>query len=255
MRRILVKDQQSKVLATVGDTEITEFDVKSYISQMDPQIAAQFQSEEGEKQILDELIRQELLYLDAKENKFDEEEEFINVLDQTKKNLLKSYAFAKTIEGHDVTEDEVKEFYKKVKDNLKVPATAHAAHILVEDEDEAKKIKEKIEAGEDFAALAQEHSSCPSKDNGGDLGQFYPGQMVPEFDEKVFSMEKGEISDPVKTDFGYHIIKLIDLTPERERTFDETKNELQNEVLRLKQQESYLGKIDELEKKYPVKKN
>ncbi len=250
-----MNEQQNKVLATVGGTEITEFDVKDYIAQMDPQIAVQFQSGEGEKQILDELIRQELLYLDAKENNFDEEEEFVKVLEQTKKNLLKSYAFAKTIEGHDVTEEEVKEFYEKVKDNLKVPATAHAAHILVDDEEEAKKIKARVEAGEDFGELAKENSTCPSKDNGGDLGQFYPGQMVPEFDEKVFSMEKGEISDPVKTDFGYHIIKLIDITPERERTFDETKHELQNEVLRLKQQESYIEKIDALEKAFPVKRN
>ena len=84
---------------------------------------------------------------------------------------------------------------------------ARARHILVSTEEKCNDLKTQIEGGADFAALAKEHSSCPSGKQGGDLGEFGPGQMVPEFDKAVFSLEPGEISGVVETQFGYHIIK------------------------------------------------
>lgn len=89
-------------------------------------------------------------------------------------------------------------------------ARAHARHILVDSEDEALEIKSQIEEGDDFAALAKEHSSCPSSANGGDLGEFGQGDMVKAFDEAVFSGEVGEVLGPVETDFGYHLIEVLD---------------------------------------------
>lgn len=83
-----------------------------------------------------------------------------------------------------------------------------ASHILVEDEELAKEIKDKLDNGVDFAKLAEEFSTCPSKEKGGDLGYFTKGEMVKEFSDIAFNMEIGQISDPVKTKFGYHIIKL-----------------------------------------------
>src|SRR5690606_21095075 len=84
-------------------------------------------------------------------------------------------------------------------------STATARHILVETEGEARELKERIEEGADFAALAREHSSCPSGQRGGDLGEFGRGMMVPEFDEVVFSAEVNTVQGPVKTQFGYHL--------------------------------------------------
>lgn len=85
---------------------------------------------------------------------------------------------------------------------------AAARHILVETEAACNDLKAKIAAGEDFAALAQQHSSCPSGRNGGDLGTFGPGQMVPEFDRVVFSAPVNEVQGPVKTQFGYHLLEV-----------------------------------------------
>ena len=85
-----------------------------------------------------------------------------------------------------------------------------ASHILVQTEEEALKLKDEIVNGKDFAQAAKEASLCPSKANGGDLGYFRRGQMVKEFEDAVFSMEIGQISNPVKTQFGYHLIKLTD---------------------------------------------
>lgn len=85
-----------------------------------------------------------------------------------------------------------------------------ASHLLVKTEEEAKRIKEEILNGKEFAKAAKEVSLCPSGQNGGDLGYFSKGQMVKEFEDAAFSMNVGEISDPIKTQFGYHLIKLTD---------------------------------------------
>jgi peptidyl-prolyl cis-trans isomerase C len=88
-------------------------------------------------------------------------------------------------------------------------AKAHARHILVDSEQTCEELKTKIEAGSDFAELAQKHSQCPSGKNGGDLGEFSQGQMVPEFDRVVFEGELSKTHGPVKTQFGYHLIEIL----------------------------------------------
>jgi len=87
-------------------------------------------------------------------------------------------------------------------------AKAKARHILVETEEECTKLKGEIEGGKDFAEVAKEHSKCPSRASGGDLGEFGPGQMVPEFDAVVFNEEAGKIHGPVKTQFGFHLLEV-----------------------------------------------
>lgn len=89
---------------------------------------------------------------------------------------------------------------------------ATARHILVETRASCEELKQQIEAGADFAALAREHSKCPSGKQGGDLGEFGPGQMVPEFDRVVFSAEVGTVQGPVKTQFGYHLLEVTSRT-------------------------------------------
>lgn len=90
--------------------------------------------------------------------------------------------------------------------------SASARHILVSSEDACQKLKEQIENGSDFAALAAEHSQCPSGKQGGELGTFGPGQMVKEFDEVVFSADVGRVQGPVQTQFGYHLVEVTQRT-------------------------------------------
>jgi foldase protein PrsA len=128
-----------------------------------------------------------------------------------------------TTDGVDVSEEEIKkEFEDKYKEEIK------ASHILVTDEETAKEVKERADKGEDFAGLASEYSIDPSsKDNGGDLGYFRKGMMVPEFDSVVFSLEVNKVSDPVKTQYGYHIIKVMD---KKTNTFEDKKNVIEEEL-------------------------
>ena len=91
-------------------------------------------------------------------------------------------------------------------------ARARARHILVASREACEKLKEQIEAGADFAAMAKEHSQCPSGRQGGDLGEFGRGQMVPEFDQAVFTGEVGKVLGPVQTQFGYHLLQVTSRT-------------------------------------------
>jgi len=86
---------------------------------------------------------------------------------------------------------------------------ARARHILVPTAEACQDLKTRIEGGDDFAELAREHSTCPSGKEGGDLGEFGPGQMVREFDDVVFKEEVGRVHGPVKTQFGYHLIEIV----------------------------------------------
>ena len=87
-----------------------------------------------------------------------------------------------------------------------------ASHILIETEEEAKKLKQEIDNGADFAELAAKYSKCPSGQNGGDLRYFGKGMMVKPFEDAAFALKKGEVSDPVQTQFGWHLIYLTDIT-------------------------------------------
>ena len=91
-------------------------------------------------------------------------------------------------------------------------AKATARHILVDSESKCDELKQQIAAGADFADVAREHSSCPSGRQGGDLGEFGPGMMVPEFDTVVFNGEVGTVHGPVKTQFGYHLLEITSRT-------------------------------------------
>src|SRR5579885_3518639 len=108
----------------------------------------------------------------------------------------------------------------------------HARHILVSTEDEAKAIEDQLKKGADFATLAKERSKDPGAADGGDLGYFTKDQMVPEFADVAFKLDKGQISDPVHTQFGWHIIKIEDKRIKPTPTFDEVKGQIENYVAR-----------------------
>src|SRR5699024_1232496 len=125
-----------------------------------------------------------------------------------------------------------------------------ARHILVEDEDEAKDIKKKLDDGEDFAKLAKEHSVDEgSAEEGGNVGFFSVGSMVAEFEDAAFTMDKGELSDPVQSDFGFHIIEVLDVKESDEDigSFEDNEDEIRRKIAEQKvDQEKAAEKIDKM---------
>lgn len=246
--------KEKKTVAIVNGKEITQDDVLKFLNDIGPQVAMQFQSPEGIQRVVDELVNQELLYLDAKKNNLEEEESFTKMMEDTKVTMLKSYALNKLIANESATIEELKEFYDSHIEHYKKKESAIASHILVDEEAKANEIVQEINEGLSFADAASKYSSCPSKDAGGSLGEFTRGQMVPEFEDAAFSMEEGSISGPVKTQFGYHIIKLDEIKAEGTEGFDQVRDEIYKQVVGLKQQEKYIAKIDQLKEIYTVEK-
>lgn len=242
---------ENKVLAVVNGKEIKQSDVEALYVNLGPN-AAQYQGEAGYKQLIEQLILEEMLYSDAKENNLDNEKEYQTALEQLKKSLLAQYSVSKLMSNIDVSEDEAKEFYNSNKNLFRSSETVVASHILVDSLEKAEEIAKEINAGLDFAEAAQKYSSCPSKASGGNLGRFGKGQMVVEFEDAVFSMNVGEISAPVKTQFGYHLIQLNEKNDAKDLTFDEAKQDIINKLKFDKQSKTYTEKQNELKEKYPV---
>jgi peptidyl-prolyl cis-trans isomerase C len=129
-----------------------------------------------------------------------------------------------------LTDDAMHKVYDEAVKQMGNEQEVHARHILVASEDEAKAIEAELKKGADFATLAKQKSKDPGAAEGGDLGYFTKDQMVPEFAEVAFKLEKGQISDPVKTQFGWHIIKVEDKRIKPTPTYDEVKSQLENYV-------------------------
>jgi len=245
----------SKVLATVGTIAITDNDVNEFLANLGPR-GQSYNNPEGRKMVLEQLISSRLLLLDAKRNLFEAEPEFKAQLAKLKESLLANYAAEKVFASVSVTEAEAKAYYEENKAQFQVGETVNASHILADTEEKALEILAKINAGEtSFEDAAKAHSSCPSKENGGNLGDFGKGQMVPEFDEAVFGMEVGEISKaPVKTQFGYHLIKLNAKNENTTTPYADIANEIKEALLSEKRRKAYESKVNQLKILYPVDK-
>jgi peptidyl-prolyl cis-trans isomerase C len=151
-----------------------------------------------------------------------------------------------------VTDEAMHKVYDDASKQMAEEQEVHARHILVESEDEAKAVSAELKKGADFAELAKKKSKDPGASEGGDLGYFTKDQMVPEFAEAAFKLDKGQISDPVKTQFGWHIIKVEDKRKRQIPAFDKVKDQLETFVQRKAQVElvSKLradGKIERLD--------
>lgn len=202
---------------------------------------------EGEYEVSDKEVEKELKKV--KDQVGDEFEQVLTMQGLTeeelktdlKKSLLQEKAITEDIE---ISEDEMKQYYDRMNTEIE------ARHILVEDEEKAKDIKKQLDDGGDFAKLAKENSTDEgTAEEGGDVGFFTVGSMVPEFEDAAFKMKKGEISDPVQSDFGYHIIEVLDKkdTEEDVGSFEDNEDDIRRMIAERKvDQEKAMEKINKL---------
>ena len=242
-----------KILATVGGLNITEADVNDFLTGLG-QRGQGYNTPEGKKMILEQLIADKLMLLYAKRNLIESEPEFKAELARVKDTLLVNYVGSKLLAEVRVSDKEIEEYYAANPNKFKIGETVNASHILVDTEEKATEIYDKINSGEmTFEDAAKEYSSCPSKENGGNLGDFGRGQMVPEFDKAVFEMEVGEItSEPVKTQFGYHLIKLVSKSESQVMPLADVLPQLRESLLNEKRRSAYQSKINQLKIMFPV---
>ncbi|NOC93757.1 peptidylprolyl isomerase [Ruegeria sp. HKCCD6604] len=226
----------STVVARVNGDEITLGHVIATVASLPPQ----YQQAEDDVLfdfVLEQLIQQQLLGQQqdglSKQNAL--------TLDNEKRSLQAVQTVA-ALTNDLVTEEAIQAAYDARFNDFAGEDEFDASHILVESEEEAKALKAQLDDGADFAELARENSTGPSGPNGGALGWFGKGQMVPEFEAAVIALEKGQVSAPVQTQFGWHLVKLNDKRKTEAPELDAVRDELAQTI----QQDAIQARIDEL---------
>jgi len=257
----------AQTLVTVNGATITQRDVDTELMQATQgrfnEVAPEKQAE-FRKQVLQQLIAKELVYGDAKDtgvlNSKDFKTEYKRMTEIAKRNIAISVWQKQQLDKIKVTTKEMKDYYAKNKAEFNVKESVHARHILVEKEDNAKKIISSLKSStgkvlkDKFMALAKTESTGPSGAKGGDLGFFVKGQMVPEFNETVFKMKVGTITKtPVKTQFGYHIIYLQEKKSATTKSFNDAKNTIEQRIKLEKFKVAIQEKMKVLRKKANIK--
>ena len=247
-------NRQDRVLAQVAGNPIMESELMEALASMG-QRAQAYNNPQGRAILLDQLIARRLFLMDAQKNLMEREPAFREQLKKVKDDMLTNYAIQKAVERVRVTDDELKKFYDEHPDQFEAGLTFGASHILVDTEEEAADIRTKIEAGDiSFEDAARKFSSCPSKAQGGDLGEFGSGQMVPEFEAACAAMEPGQLSEPVQTQFGWHLILLNKKEEGGVVSFADAKDDIRQALLSEKQQAAYQSRINQLKILFPVDK-
>ncbi|MBW6411469.1 peptidylprolyl isomerase [Clostridium weizhouense] len=245
---------ENKVWAVAAGNEITDKDLDSIIMRYPPERRAMFQGEEGKKQLVEQVIAFELMHKFGQEIGLDKSDEYKKMIEGLAKEALTQLSINKVLADVTVTDEDAKKYYEENKKMFVKPATVSAKHVLVKTEEEAKNIKEEITNGLSFEEAAKKYSTCPSKEQGGDLGAFGRGMMVPEFEEAAFALEIGTVSEPVKTQFGYHLILVEQKNEEVNVPFEQIKDAVVKQVLEQNQQKKYLDMVTELSAKYGVER-
>lgn len=175
-------------------------------------------------------------------------------VDVLKEDLKDYLTIRKLLEPQiEITDEELQTYFEENKDSFGEAEQVKASHILVADEATANEIKQKLADGADFAELAKEYSTDEgTKENGGELGFFAKGTMVTEFDDVAFTLPVNEISDPVKTDYGYHIIKVEEKKEAKEANFDDSKAEIKETLIEQKLETEYSTWIEEKKQDYDI---
>lgn len=249
--------EDSKVVATYKGGEIKESEVinqfKDVLAQ-DPNLKDK-KFEELDSKIREALIKgylnTKLLSLEAKNSQIESTKEFQEKLSEIKERLLQQQIIENYLKKN-ITEAMIDSEYNKLVQSMKGKDEVKASHILLDNEDKAKEAKKKLSKGAKFEDVVKEFSTDKSSSaSGGSLGYFTEGQFVPEFEKKAFAMKVGEISDPVKTQFGWHIIKIED----RRKIKVPTKDEAKQGILMKLNKELMEKFFADLDKKYDAKLN
>ena len=229
------------VVATVGDDPITEGDL-SFAAEDMAQDLSQMPPEERRAFLVRILIDMKVMSQAAREAGMDQTEIFAQRRQYVEERALRRAYFAEAIAGA-VTPEAVQAEYDAFVATFEPEDQIRASHILVETQEEADEIKAELDAGGDFAALAAEHSLDGSSQDGGNLGFFSRGMMVPPFEEAAFALaEPGDISDPVQSQFGFHIIRLEERGQSEPPTLEQVAPQIQQQLL----QRAFVTEVDEL---------
>jgi peptidyl-prolyl cis-trans isomerase C len=227
---------QERVIAKVNGKTITDTDMKLAEAEIGNDLGSL--PEATKRRVLVEFLIENQLFADAVEGqRLGAGQGFDERLQYWRRRALRDAYFDKSVREA-ISDVDAREFYDSQVSGLKPEEEVRARHILVESKDKAREIFEKIAHGSDFAQLAKEHSKDPgSKDQGGELGFFKRGQMVPQFEEAAFKLKKGEVGEPFESQFGWHIVKVDDRRQRAAPPFEAVKDRVVASMIHQKAQQ------------------
>ena len=259
-----------KVLATVGSDKVTQADLDQALNALDPQRRMVYGSEEGQRQLVENLVDFKVFTRSGREQNLQNTEKYKKAMADFEERLLFTLATEKVLDEaakKPVSDADAQKFYNEHQEIFKVPAAIRASHILIradknmpkKDQDAAQKkaadLLREIETGKvTFEDAAKNHSADGTRSRGGDLGFFTKGQMVPPFEKAAFALKKGQMtSKPVKSEFGWHIIKVTDTRDASIRAFADVKEDIKADLTRERQVEAVKKERDVLRARYGAK--
>ena len=229
-------NKDNRILAKVDGETITVKDFNNRIDKLPKQYQDIVKSQK--KNYLDDLVMEKLLYKKALRKKIDKDRDTQDIIAEATKKIIIARLVEKEVENKvKVSDEEVRKYYDEHSEEFMLPERWRASHILVETPEEADAIKQKLSQGADFAELAKEKSKDATAKIGGDVGYFSKGQLVPEFEEECYKLKVGEVGNVVKTQFGYHVIKLTDRKSPEVQQFDSVKDMIKRELERNKKKD------------------
>ncbi len=217
------------VVAKVGSSEVTRGEVLEFITSL-PEQVKQMPLQNLFPMARDQVVNNLIISEKAKSANLDGDEEVQKMVNQAKDQIVRGVYVERQVKAA-ITDADLQKAYDELKAELAKVEETKARHILVDTEEKAREAIKKLEGGAKFEDLVQEYSSGPSKENGGEVGYFAKSEMVPEFAEAAFALGVGQVSkDPVKTQFGYHVIKVEDRRSRPAPAFDDVKPQLESVV-------------------------
>ena len=255
------KGKEGEILAKVGGTTIAESDMQSRLADMPPYMKQQLSTPDGRKRLLDGLIEEELMYKDAMAMGLDKSDEYTGDLARAKRDILLRLYYQNVMEAKATpTDKEIEEYYNAHGEEFSIPENLTVRHILVKTRDEALRAKRELDKGARFDGVAAKYSlDASSKANGGLIGG--PVQRagnikglgpLPEFNQAAFALKEGEISQPVQSSKGYHIIKVEKYTPATSKSLAEAKVDISSKMASSRRKTVREEAMNQLKAKYKV---
>ncbi len=231
-------NKDDKVILKVGETQITVKEFEAKVNSLPEQYKQYYGSPEGKKMLLQELQKDYMIYELSKKAGYDQNKEVKKQLDDIKKQVMMAAFLKNEIEEKSViSATEAKKYFTANKATFYKQDQVNASHILVKDEATIKQINDQLKKGESFSKLAKEYSIDPSGAQGGNLGWFAKGRMVKPFEDAAFALEAGNASEPVQTQFGWHIIKVLEKKAGYQPEFNDVQDEVKAYLKQQKQKE------------------
>lgn len=250
----LTEAELNSVVAEYDGIKVKVSEIYEDLEQIPTFIRPQVLEGDGLKDFLDQHYAKDLSLHDVEKNFDKYSKEFPRAVTEVSRRTLVKMLFDKVLSPITVKDEEIKDFYNKNLASFAAPAQMHAHHILVKEEDKAKTLLADLQKDpKKFEEVAKASSICPSSQQGGDLGDFSEGQMVPEFEKACKEGEIGKVVGPVKTQFGYHLIRVDSRTPAGTRKFEDVQEDIRSQLLPQKQKEAFDAYVAALRNEFKVK--